>query len=279
MITRNDFAAIDTEIKQVITTTLDDLRIANLNGYLLFLADAEYKPEYDSPHSNLNPNVIENKMDWYKDEARIRFLAEFLSTFYHFKVPQTETDDNIQRLHMELMIYSHIWEAKPFLKKLYRLAHLTNGEDYAWSVTIDDMGKHKFIRDDIRQAFQDNDNAIADIIRSGFHTSLRNAFAHSEYWFDTMNDHNRIILDNFKDAYPGELDQVSFNEWSRRFVYSALFSYHFFHIAHLKRQSLVADTGTHIYTIQLPNKCGGSTSAVEIIYRQQHDAFGFHTGN
>jgi hypothetical protein len=115
MILRTDFAAIDTEVKNAVETTLNNLRAANQNNYLLLLADAEYKPEYASPTSRLNPHIIENKMDWYRDESRIRFLAEFLETFYVFPNTQVQTDDNPQRMHMKLMIYTHIWESKSFL--------------------------------------------------------------------------------------------------------------------------------------------------------------------
>lgn len=273
MILRTDFAAIDTEVKNAVETTLNNLRAANQNNYLLLLADAEYKPEYASPASQLNPHIIENKMDWYRDESRIRFLAEFLSTFYAFPNTQVQTDDNPQRMHMELMIYTHIWESKSFLKKLYRLAHLVNNEDYAWTVNIPDMSKHDFIRNDIRQIFQNNANHLSEVIRKGFHTSLRNAFAHSEYFFDTMNQNRRIILDNYNGA-AWELDQINFDDWSKRFVYSALLSYYLFSISHAKRQSLVQDLGTDIYPINLPGKNGGS-SVVNIQYRPQHDAFNF----
>jgi len=274
MILRTEFAAIDTEVKNAVETTLDNLRAANQNNYLLLLADAEFKPEYASPASQLNPHIIENKMDWYRDESRIRFLADFLSTFYAFPNTQVQTDDNPQRMHMELMIYTHTWESKSFLKKLYRLAHLVNNEDYAWTVNIPDMGKHDFIRNDIRQIFQNNTNHLSEVIRNGFHTSLRNAFAHSEYFFDTMNQNRRIILDNYNGA-AWELDQISFDDWSKRFVYSALLSYYLFSISHAKRQSLIADLGTDIYPINLPGKNGG-LSVVNIRYRPQHDAFNFH---
>ena len=47
MITRTEFAAIDAEIKKSIDDTLNDLRAANQNDYALFLADGEYRKEYE----------------------------------------------------------------------------------------------------------------------------------------------------------------------------------------------------------------------------------------
>ncbi len=62
------------------------------------------------------------------------------------------------------------------------------------------MSKHDFIRCHIRQIFKDLNFDIWKVIKEGFHTSLRNAFAHSEYSFDTMNNHNRINLYNYGGA-------------------------------------------------------------------------------
>lgn len=273
MITRTEFAAIDTEIKKSIDDTLNDLRAANQNDYALFLADGEYRKEYENAASGFNPNVIDYRMDRYKDASRLTFLSEFLSTFYAFPSTQNATDDNQQRLHMELMVYSHIWEAKPFLKKLYRLAHLNNGEQYVWDVNIPDMGKHEFIRNDIRKTFEDKGNNLFQIIKNGFHTSLRNAFAHAEYFFDTMNGNKRIILDNYN-GEPWELQEVTFDDWSKRFVYSALLSYHLLSLTHKYRTELVESTGTDLFQVKQPSKVNGF-NFVWIKYTKEHDRFNF----
>jgi hypothetical protein len=273
MILRTDFAAIDAEIIKAIDDTLNDLRAANQNDYALFLADGEYRKEYDNGTAQFNPNVIDYRMDRYKDSSRLKFLSEFLSTFYSFPSTQTSTDDSEQRLHMELMVYSHIWEAKPFLKKLYRLAHLNEGKQYAWDVQIPDMSKHDFIRNDIRKTFGDKGNNLFQIIKNGFHTSLRNAFAHAEYFFDTMNSNKRIILDNYG-GEAWELQEISFDEWSKRFVYSALLSYHLLSLTHKHRTELIDTTGTDLFQIKQPSKANGF-NFVWIKYTKEHDRFNF----
>lgn len=273
MISRVDFATIDAEIKKAIDDTLNDLKASNQNDYALFLADGEYSKDLEKNVLNLNPNVIDNRMDRYKDSSRLNFLSQFLSTFYSFPSSQTSTDDSEQRLHMELMVYAHTWEAKPFLKKLYRLARLWNGEQYVWNVQIPDMGKHDFIRNDIRKIFEDKRNPLFQIIKNGFHTSLRNAFAHSEYSFDTMNNNRRIILDNYNGA-AWELQEVSFDDWSKRFVYSALLSYHILDLTHKHRTSLIESTGTDRFQIKQPSKVNGF-NFVWIKYDKQYDRFNF----
>lgn len=276
MIKKTEFAAIDTEVKKAISDTLDSIKAKSLGNYVLFLADGEYKAEYDTPQNKFSAFVIDNRMDYYKDESRLQFLAKFLNTYYTFAPPQTSTDDDQYRLHLELMAYTHIWESKPFLKKLHRLAHLDNSEEYNWNVIVPEMGnpgKHEFIRDDIRTTFQNNGNPMYDVIKKGYHSSLRNAFAHSEYAFDTMNGNTRIWLDNYK-GKNWELQEISFDDWSKRFVYSALLSFYLFTITHQKRKSLIQDLGTDTYTIKHPKK-DGTTNDVEIVYRQDSNGFNF----
>ena len=272
MISIVDFTTIDTEIKQALNNTLNDLKDLNQNNYALFLADGEYRKGLENNVLKLNPNVIDYKMDKYKDLSRLNFLNQFLTTFYSFPSTQTSTDDNEQRLHMELMVYTHIWEAKPFLKKLYRLAHLWNGEQYNWNVQIPDMGKHCFIRNGIRKIFEDKGNPLFQIIKNGFHTSLRNAFAHSEYFFDIMNN-KRIILDNFNGA-DWELKDISFDNWSKRFVYSALLSYHLLDLTYKHRTNLIESTGTDMFQIKQPSRVN-KFNFVWIRYEKQDDRFSF----
>lgn len=275
MILRTEFARIDTEIKQVINDSLDQLRVTNPSNYTLFLADGEYKEEYERTTPPLNPHVIDSRMDKYMDETRLTFLSDFLSLFYAFPSTQATTDDDQHRLHMELMIYTHIWESKPFLKKLYRLTALINAENYPWRITVPEMGKHTFIRQDIREKLERLNHPLASIIKKGFHTSLRNAFAHSEYSFDTMNGNRRINLYNYGGDKTWELENISFDDWSLRFVYSALLSFYLLKITYTKRASFITDIGADVFTIPLPNKNGGGVSIVPIRYRPIHDAFNF----
>lgn len=274
MIKENNFAAIDTDIINAIDSTLNDLRTTNQSDYVLFLADAEYKKEYGGEKSKLNPYVINNMTDIYKDSSRLSFLSDFLTAFYSFSASQSKTDDHEQRLHMELMVYTHIWEAKPFLKKLYRLAHLNNEEQYIWKVNIPDNSKHTFIRDDIRKTFEDNNNPLFQIIKYGFHTSLRNAFAHSEYYFDPIKSNRRIILDNYKGNNSWELKEISFNDWSKRFVYSALLSFHLYSLSHKHRINLIRDIGTDTFQIKHPSETRGY-KMTWIKYDKARDGFNF----
>lgn len=273
MISRSEFIAIEAEIKEAIDKTLNELRAINQADYVLFLADGEYYKEHEYNDSGLNPHVIGNMMDKYKDSSRFKFLAQFLNAAYSFTDTKDSTDDNEYMIHLELMVYTHIWEAKPFLKKLYRLAHLWNGEQYAWDVSIPDTSKHDFIRTKIRGIFEDKKSPLFQVIKNGFHTSLRNAFAHSEYHFDTMNGRRRIILDNYKGAQ-WEMKEISFDDWSRRFVYSTLLSYYLFDLTNKHSINIIESTGTDRFLIKLPSKIN-DTNLVWIKYEKPINRFIF----
>ena len=73
MITKVEFAAIDTEVKEAIENTLNKITVYRPSDYILFLADEEYKEEYDKPTTKFNPFVIDSREDRYKDHDRLNF--------------------------------------------------------------------------------------------------------------------------------------------------------------------------------------------------------------
>jgi hypothetical protein len=273
MINKSTFSNIDIEIKKSINEILDKLKEKNTNNYILFLADGEYVSEYENSGPKLSPYCIDYRIDGYKDLTRQGFLSKFMSQYYSFKNSLISTDDNEYRMNLELMVYTHIWESKPFLKKLYRIAHLLNNEQYNWKMQILDTSKHDFIRSHIRQVFKDLGFDIWKVIKNGFHTSLRNAFAHSEYSFDKMNTDSRINLYNYGGAN-WELQKISFDDWSKRFVYSALLSWHFLKIIHERKTNIIRELGTNTFQIYHPRR-SGELRLVEIEYQDNGGGFSF----
>lgn len=290
MITFTEFRTIDKEVKDAITSTLDGLKASTKENYILFLANGDYRKELDNASSKLNPNVLDYQGYLHRDETRLNFLGSFLKAFYSFpKVKLTlwgeflslfnpslrksisekrVINDDELRMNMEFMIYSHTWESENFLKDLYRLAILVDTGNYEWNVEVPPMGKHDFIRNKIRDTFKKNNNPLSDIITKGFHTSIRNAFAHSQYYFNT---HSKTIwLDNYN-GEPWELKSLSFDEWSKRFVYSTLLTYYMLNIKHKRKFSIANDLGTNTFTITLPP----NSKRVNIIYDSRRKSFNF----
>ncbi len=171
------------------------------------------------------------------------------------------------------MIYTHIWESKPFLKQLYRMARLADKKSYDWSVNVPEMEKHKFIRFQIRDVIASKGLHVANIISAGFHTSLRNAFAHSEYEFN--NTYRYIHLDTFKGDTTWDIENIAFDDWTKRFAYSALLSYHFLNIRHKKRTELIKDFGKDEFLIIHPIN-ERSFRCIKIYYDEEHDNFSFY---
>ena len=79
------------------------------------------------------PYTIDYRIDDYNDTNRLTFLCDFLNKYYSFNMNENIEFD-FYRINIETMIYTHIWESKPFLKNLYRLTSLLKGEEYKWKV-------------------------------------------------------------------------------------------------------------------------------------------------
>lgn len=272
MITKDRFREIDTEIKELVRNSLNDARTTYLDNYVLYIADGDYNSDYET-NTRFSPYVIDNRIDMLNDDTRLNFLIRFLQTFYSFPPDITEINDDEYRIYMELMIYTHIWESKPYLRKLARFSHLCNGEEYLWKLDIPEMGRHNFIRNNIRQTFENCSNGLSEIIKKGFHTSLRNAFAHSE--FHISNNDNKIHLSNYK-GESWELSEISFNDWSERFVHSILLCYHILKESYSDRENIVElNNGTNLFKIKHPTRDGNSFNERNIIYHAEQNGFTF----
>jgi hypothetical protein len=273
MITRDEYVNLDSEIKQSIETTFDYLIKNHLPDFILFLADAELDTTSKKSNLKINPYAIEDGVDDFKDETRLVFLSQFLTNYYSFPYSQKFIDNDQYRLQLELMIYCHIWESKPFLKKLRRIASLINGESYLWEVEIPPTTKYEFIRDNIRLIIKDQNNNLSEIIFKGFHSTLRNAFAHSEYSFDTMNNHNRINLYNYS-GKNWDINHISFDDWSKRFLYSVLLSYHLMRITDSYKKEIIEKTGKDTFEINYPSQSKKMRNQ-KIIYSKKNNSFHF----
>jgi hypothetical protein len=271
VITFEEFESIDKEVQTAVYEAFDYVKNKTIN-YVLFLANGEYHEKSRYWSIKLSPYMIDAREDRYKDEDRRNFFIEFLRTFYGFP-DKRPLEDDLNRIHMELMVYSHIWESKPFLKQLNRLAVLIDHKSYPWEVKIPDMSKHEFIRFEIRDLFKKRGLALSNVITNGFHTSLRNAFAHSEYYFNKSS--KKIVLDTYKGA-SWDLQDISFDDWSKRFAYTFLLCYYVQNVFFERRESLIKDFGTNRFLIIFP-KTANIFRAVYLRYHHEFDTFNFES--
>ncbi len=225
MIRLKDFRKIDFEVISAIQQAFDYARAneKDKNDFYLFLCNAAYVPENED--TIVSPYVIEYAEDTLVDEHRLDFLTKYLKSYYSFN--HYNTSDNKDSLTIEMMMYTHIWESKSFLKQLKKLNDLCLGLEYDWEIEIPDVfnseSKQSFIRKGLRDSFKKEGLTISDIITKGYRSQFRNAFAHSDYSFG--RDEESILLHNYKpNSYAKK--SIKIDEWTVIFCYSFLLNFH-----------------------------------------------------
>lgn len=268
MINAEKFSEITNEVESLIDNALYQLFLNYPEDYVLFMASGEFDEIIARDRTlNLSPYTISgHNIENYYDSTRQHFLCEFLNTYYSF-ADRNELKDDEYRMNIEFLIYTHIWEAKPFLKRLYRLANLLCGKEYDWKIQIPSIGKSNFIKNKIIKPFNASNCILGKIISDNYKTDLRNAIAHSDYQIDIIS---KEITYNSKTV----LCNTSFNDWSIHFAYSVCFSYYFSRILTQRRKQIILDWGKNFFTIKRPSS-DGLIQHVCIQYEIENDEFGF----
>lgn len=262
MITKADFATIQAEVDGAIDELLNYIiKNCTFDDYLFLLADGEYR----ETTIKVNPHVIDYIVDKRMDRSRMTFFTQFANQYYSFDGFDAVENDSY-RSHLEMMIYTHLWESEHFLKQLFRLSELITSGKYAWKVDVPPMRKHKFISSDIRSRFEAKGLSIAEVIKKGYHSSLRNAFAHSQYYY---NENNREIeLANYAGA-AWEMKEITFDNWSKRFCYSIWLNYNLHTMFHRLRTGIVEGTKRNKWAVTYPNE----PKPIQIEYDVAKDMF------
>lgn len=282
MITKIRFEQIYQEVAVAVTELFDYAQHENDN-FILFLAEAEFRPEYSA--SRFSPYVISDRIDHYKEASRLDFLEHFLNINYSFATAK-HTTDNSSKMVVELMIYSHVWESTKFLKQLYRMKELVLGRSYPWEISeAPDSSKHNFIRIEIRDKFKEKGLKVAEIIKKGFHPSLRNSFLHGEFEIDKntfeITLHTYRMPRNLK-AY--ELSSISANAWSEYFLFTVCFNYLFIVEKEKRKMSIEKDFGRNEFLVVHPKKRSSmatrySFGVRKIYYDNSRNSFSFYKSN
>jgi len=267
LITLDEFKNIDQEVKHAIDEVLNHIKLTSQN-YILLLANGEYMSSLNE--TRLNPYAIDSAEDGYIDRTRREFFSGFMNEAYSFPNGSSINSDS-NAIQLELMIYCHIWESKPFLKTLYRLATLTLGRSYPWDVEVPRSGKEDFIRNVIIDTFKNKGLQIGKVMTNGFHSSLRNAFAHSDYYFGYSR--KEIKLTNYT-GKKWELSSIMFADWRKRFAYSALLSHYLLNNLYERRINVIKEFNRDEFPIIHP--IGSNRFKVRYIkYFPETDHFNF----
>ena len=153
MIREKEFRTINFEVLNAIEEAFDfgKKNEKDKNDFYLFLCNAG-KVE----NTEMNPYVIDYNIDNLIDNDRLYFLEQYLKSHYSFPFASYNTSDSKVSLTMEMMMYTHIWESKNFLKQLKKLRDLCDGKEYSWTSKIPDSN---FNSDESKQDFIRKNNS------------------------------------------------------------------------------------------------------------------------
>lgn len=248
------YKEITENIINILNGVLDNLAISNPDDYILFLINGEFN-ETLSERKDLGyiPYTIDYRIDDYNDINRLTFLCDFLNKYYSFDTSQN-LEFNSYRINIETMIYTHIWESKPFLKNLYRLTSLLKGKEYNWKVKDELLYiRSNFLHDHIITPLSEIESPISSIIEKGYKRELRNAFAHSDYSIEKK----RISYFNARGTTIEEKYlEMDIPDWAIHFAYSFCLSYWFSKIKMDRRKNLTKDFNFNRFWIKTPDSKG-----------------------
>ncbi|MGD9492003.1 MAG: hypothetical protein AB7V36_01465 [Bacteroidales bacterium] len=271
MITKEKFATVKSHISTEILKYMANVRDKNQSHYIMFLSNCRYEPLLENNLLAKSPYTTDNYKDVFADESRIKFLIDYLKLFYSFPGGEKTSVNEEHATHIELMIYTHIWESRPFLRRLLTLSQLLTDKPYNWNPIIPDYNLSAFITSTIAKSFKDCGSELSSIINNGYNQQLRNAFSHSEYEIDSRMNKLRITLRNFKNK-PNQIPELFVDEWKLWFVYSILFSYLLHYETYNLRRTIINDLGTNIFKIPIPGE-DGTNQYYSITYNKDTDHF------
>jgi hypothetical protein len=127
-------------------------------------------------------------------------------------------EDEAYSIQTEKLIYLKIWEGDAFLKKLYQLVRLSEGQGYDWHFSVAQSTRDTnatgtrdvIIREMIRDKLKNRYPNIYAAIMNAYKSQVRNSIGHSKYAMLGRFIH----LNNFNEHDPySQIRVVSFDEW------------------------------------------------------------------
>ena len=211
---------IDEEISCAIEESLVALARISQPNYCLLIARAGVEPLLE--RIGKTKYVMDNAKDVYHDETRQQFYLDYLNANYRKGVLNYTEEDGLDKLYVEMMIYSHLWDSQRFLKDLYRIATMIAGKPYDWELDLEDGLSYKVMKDEIIAPLKTKGLRLGDIIYSSYSSHIRNSFAHSLFDIDL---HYRKIQLRSKHIKNYEDSWLTFNAFQDKFLHSIFLCY------------------------------------------------------
>lgn len=206
-----DLSVIIDEVLVAIDEAIYAIHKKDYNSFVLLIGRADMIPGLKT-HQGTDC-VIDYQLDSIYDETRTNFYLRYLRRNYNKKGFSYQGDNGIDDMHIELMIYTHLWDSTYFLKSLMRIASIISGNGYLWNPEIDWMGRDDFMKKRIINPLTSNGLKLGSLIERCYDSSVRNAFAHSLYTIDA--ERKTITIRPRKG-----MKTLSFDEFQSLFLYS-----------------------------------------------------------
>lgn len=225
-------AEIKIAVSGAIGQTFDYCVAHHYDDFVLFLAHPEYKKDWFDTGKSIV--LMESAIDALKDESREKFYVRYLRRNYHKEGFCYEKEEGIDDLHIEMMIYTHIWESTYFFKQLTRLVNIILGEGYTWDVNTE-HSRHKAIKEEMVPLLREKKLLLGDLLDEAYSSYIRDSFAHSVYSVDV--DSKKIYLFNAsRNNVDKRSNTIGFDEFQKKFMISIQLCYwlnHYIEVARL----------------------------------------------
>ena len=170
------------QIAEAIDEAYKEMASKHYVEYILFIGRGDVVPGLKQQVGT--DCVVDYSLDTYYDKTRSDFYLHYLNRNYRKDGFSYQGEQGIDDLHIELMIYCHLWDSAYFIKSMCRMASIVSGNGYLWSVEIPWRKKDKFMQEIIINPLKGSGLKMGRIVEECYDPSVRNAFAHSLYSLD-----------------------------------------------------------------------------------------------
>jgi len=202
-----------------------DILIVIIHGFY----NDSYKEYFERNKLSLytfGPEHVGYSLDTFYEFFHSYRTKTFSRPKFYKALKTKKTKENVEHLerlsfNLELLIYLKFWESDLLLRQLYNLANLACGKHYEWDFKVV-KGRQSLIRRHIQAPLKEACPKFYNLIEETYSAQIRNAIAHSKYYFLGRN----LQLANTDDRTNDNLVNISFEDWEIRF-HKVLLIYNF----------------------------------------------------
>lgn len=230
-----DIGKIFNDCESAIVEAMTRLHESRPDYLILFLSQGEYNP-LCGKIEGVSSYCTDYAMDFHENHYQRDYIIHYLNRNYK-KPGYTYTEETIDDLITEMLIYSNIWEDVGYLKFLLRLSQLVDGMDYKWNTGLEYHNYlHTVITEQIIKPLQNQGLVLGDLIQLAYSSDIRNAFAHSMYTI--YPDSRKIELWLGRDEKSRRREWMTFDAFQVKFLMTIRIWNYLFHMVEECRKSV-----------------------------------------